>query len=169
MFNFNPFTQVYQRLLTTLSNDSLLSTLVEPGNIVDFTGANPEPVKDEVEDADLPEMQLIPLGGPVKRDNTMKLTVDYAFSVQITTGDNRINAWLLPIQWAIIRGVYAAGDSLGLSWVKMVRLTALTNQSNDPAQRGIEGWVTVMHIVVTMLLDNDCLEAGNEPVIRTNN
>ena len=169
MYNFDPFTKVYQALLAAISGDTVMAALVQPSNIVDFTSPNPEPVKDEIESADLPELQLIPMGGPIKRDNTMKLTVEYGFSLQITTGDNRINGFLLPIQWAALRAIYAAGDCLGFDWVKQVRCTAVNALQDNAAQRGIEGWVSAMHIVVTMLIDNDVLESGNEPFLRSDN
>lgn len=161
----DPFTQMYNALFQALASDPFLQTFIQPANTVSWVTENPEPAKTEVSQADLPEIQLLPAVTEIDWQTTVWIRVDCEYTVQITTGDLRVQKELFPIQWGIVRAISQAGDSLGLSFVSKVRTKMFTNQINDPAvQRGVEGWVSLVKVNVEARLRYEWLNQNTEPL-----
>jgi hypothetical protein len=148
----DPFTQVYQALLTKLLT-SEVTVLVRAGNVIRLDGANPDPRKVEVAAADLPELLLYPAGGAIELgycDDGLK--VDQQFNLAVATSDVRVSKGHFPLKWALLRAFWAIKDNLGLAFVELVRLSnAAETLSDDQQNRGMDGWSTLFSVTVTLV------------------
>jgi hypothetical protein len=159
----DPFTQVYQALLTKLVS-SEVTAMVRANNIIRLDGSNPDPRKPEVAAADLPELVLYPSGGAIELgycDDGLK--VDQQFNLAVATSDVRVSKGHFPLKWALLKAFWAIKDNLGLAFVELVRLSNAAETLSDDAQnRGMDGWSTLFSVTVTLVFDSSDLSPPPE-------
>lgn len=117
----DPFTQVYDALWTMIKSDVPLMAIIKAGNVIDFDG-NRNPLKDNLNEADLPELMLEPAGGegvPSASSTGAKSTQRFSLTITNRTLDvERFYA----IKWRLFYLIAKnAPDNLGLDFVKIVR------------------------------------------------
>jgi hypothetical protein len=154
----DPITQVYNALWTLLESHAPLTQLVELRNRIKFSGTNTDPVKAEVLTADLPELRLVPLSGSSYLTRTSSSsTILQQFRVELSTGDQRVDAALFPIQWEVYRALCNWVTTLqALKWNSKAYVTTLKagehqqGVTNTDLQRGIKGWSLLWSCSVEM-------------------
>ena len=153
----NPFDLVFDRLWDLAESHPDVTRLVKPGNRVRFDRPQRAPIKEEIADADLPELVLLPDGatfGLLRTSASSSVVKRYSWLV--ATGDFRtptVNA----IEWALFCAMLNAQSVLGaLAWedasfVKRVDLSELTEGFADSERnRGIRGWSAISKVEVEM-------------------
>jgi hypothetical protein len=158
----DPFTQVLLRLWQIVLAEPGVASVVRPANRIILTaGDGFNPIKQNVQPGDLPELIIEPTTSTDEQAKTSKAaeTVQ-TWSMKIATNDLRINATdpatglrpgAFPLRWALLKAMCAAGDKLGLDFVIRTRLTTTLSNTYDPVEnRGTEGW-TVLMTVTTYL------------------
>lgn len=154
----DPFTEGYTALWALLENHAGFTGLVRAGNRVKFTGNKRDPVKQEVQEADLPEVRLVPAGSVIHLWHTSNgSSAVQHYSAQLATGDLRLDAALFPVKWEIVKALsksdpahYVNGYWLGLAHVKKVGPVHESTQGILDAElnRGKPGWAEVLRISV---------------------
>ena len=148
----NPYTEVVLGLWSLLESSSDFCTLVAPGNRIKFLGESRSPIKTEVSDADLPEVRIVPTGSTPHAhaaSNMHRETVRY--EVQLSTGDQRLDALVNPLRWIITRAMLNVHDHLknavmfaGLRIVVLARPSSVTDGvSQADMNRQIRGWAAL--------------------------
>lgn len=159
----NPFVQVYDALWSLAEASSELTSKVRVGNRVKFnhTGYD-SPIKDEVSDADLPELVLVSTGSGgnlLQTSSTSMITRQYEWL--LATGDMSVVNRLLPVEWALYAAMADWPSVLGaLRWpsddtvegfVKRAQLLSVNSGLTDSERnRGIVGWSSSWAIEVEM-------------------
>lgn len=147
----DPFTLVYKALWEMLEDHDEFKSFVREGNRVKFTGKPREYLKTQVQDADLPEVRLVPAGAQPHLQRTSNgSSVVERFEIQIATGSEGVDLSLYPVKWAVFKAMSNWSTRLSvLTWnenkfVKLARPTAINDGSSgfDEA-RGIKGWTSV--------------------------
>lgn len=170
MTTSNPFSDVYDALWDLAEASDLLTSLVKPKNRVKFnqtrTGGT---IKDQVSEADLPELVLVASGSSCNLHDTSsssRITRNYEWI--ISTGDLRINNKLLPVEWAIFCAmldwptVLASLQWQGAGFIKRTAVTDIsTGQSDAERNRGIAGWSSIWGIEVEMHFQTSLLRQVN--------
>lgn len=157
----DPCTQVYNKLWSVLEANSEFTDLVKPGNRIKLIGTDEDPIKQEVQKGDLPEVAIFPIGGP----NQIIMTSDNAkiertFSLTITSGSLRANRYLFPIEWVIFKIFHNANNTLGLDFVvKCVLSPSEQMMDNEELNRGTKGWSSIINIDVEMVIPRNALSA----------
>lgn len=165
-FDTDPLTQVYRALRTYLLNDQYLKPLVKPKNFPDLTGQAEDPLLDEVQDANLPELVMSPSGAPAPfgRTNT-ELGLYQTYSIRVATGQVILNQKFFPTVFALFRAFRRlergpAAQLLGLDFVQrcdqMDRNDAM--KISDEDARGTAGWVALYQVQVRMMFTNQQLD-----------
>ena len=163
----DPFSLVHNALWTLLERHKGFTDLVKSGNRIKFTGANRAPIKDPILTADLPEVRVTPVGGASQVQMTSSSTkVIKKWSVQVSTGDQRVDAVMFPVEWEILRALNDYVSTLtALQWnskpfVKLCRVTDISEGvSQQDLNRGIKGWSVVWACEVQMWFDSSDLVA----------
>lgn len=167
----NPFELVYDALWT-LAYTPVMADLVRPGNLVRFDqDDNPDPMKDPIASADLPELVLTTAGVPSinlhASSCSSKIVRRYQFL--LSTGDFRLNFRLYPVEWALVCAMTNWKEVLtGLTWrdyafVKHAKFVSVTEGESVAAQnRGIKGWSAIWTCDVDMYLRTQDLIDFNE-------
>lgn len=161
----DPFTQVYDGLWETLEAERDFTDLVRIGNRISFAGPEARPRKAELGYGDMPEVEIVPIGGEAQpwSTSTTLMAVE-RFEIRSVTGDQRIHEILNPLRWAILRALVAR-PRLGLpSWVEDARIVAVeTAQFEDvegsPRQEP-PGWFLTVRIEVRIMLGRDAALSG---------
>jgi len=148
----DPFTQVLERLWELLEGHAPLAAMVRPGNRIKLTGDGGDPYKQDLQHADRPELVIEPGRGEVRLAATStSTTAAQDFDLRLATGSLHVAGELFPITWEIVKALAAAGEALGLDFVRNVRLIALADSRTDAgANRGVRGWSTVLTVRVEM-------------------
>jgi len=172
----DPFSQVDRALWDLLEAHEGFTDRVRSGNRIKFSGGGSRsPMKDQVSEADLPEVRLIPTGGtPTLEIDSHTCQVVRRWEIQIATGDQRVDeagdltgtdkaygASLLPVEWEILRAMQGWRDVLrALNWpadeenkpfVLVHKCQPFTDgTTNTDLNRGIKGWSTVWGLEVYM-------------------
>lgn len=160
-FSTDPFTQAYNAIWTFLVAVDSLKDRVKKGNRITFANqAKPTPIKEQIIDADVPELTLMPGNGEYHLFNTSTShEIMQAYDLVAVTGDQRVTEDFFPIQWEVFKALAAAGDKLGLSFVTSVRINTVTGAlEEEERNRDMEGWVMVASIVVAMTIDREDIE-----------
>lgn len=164
MADINPFVQVYDALWGLLEADATFCGLVRLANRVKYStvsGVAPtaQPVKDQVQDGDLPEVRLVSVSASPHLQRTSNGTsVRRTYSLQIATGDLRYNDKLWPVEWAALKALSRWAETLlALEWngkpgfVKLVKPADLREgKAEIDLNRGIQGWSAIWEITVEM-------------------
>lgn len=154
----DPATQVYNALWDMLEAHKGFTDLVRVGNRIKMSGRKRRPIKDEVSEADLPEVRIIPAGGEphVQRTSNGSSLVK-RFAIQVSTGEEVVDVKLFPVEWEIYRAMSKWAVTLqalkwnGRSFVNLARPLEITEGVSDSdLNRGIVGWSTVWMCEVIM-------------------
>ena len=155
----DPFTQVYEAIWKLLADGDEFATSVKDGNRISYAGrSNRNPEKKNVLAADFPEVRLSPMGGEygTARDTGGRTWVE-RYQIMLCTGDRRVDVYLYPVRWAIIRALVDWETTLkALTWedsafVIKAELQAINvGTSEIDMKRGIEGWASFATLEITM-------------------
>jgi len=155
-FAVNPFTLVFDALWSILENSPQFNADVKVSNRIHLNITNKtDPLKQQIQDSDLPEVILTTAGassvGLFTTSSTSKIVKRYQFL--ISTGDPRVNQYLNQVQWdiyccftgwqSILGGlIWPVGS--GRNFVK--RADLVDNEeglSNTERNRGVVGWSSI--------------------------
>lgn len=170
----NPLIMVYDALWALAESSSRLTDLVRLKNRIKFnqTGQS-SPVKEDISNADLPELILVCTGGSGNLHNTSSTSsMTRRFEWIISTGDASISNKLLPVEWALYCAMISSQTTLGaLRWpsdatdgfCKVMRMLDIeTGQADADRNRGIAGWSSVWGVEVEMhFRSSDCVAVGD--------
>lgn len=156
----DPFTQVYNALYELPWARAEMCKLVERGNRVTFSGRDRSPLKDQVNVSDLPELRLIPTGStPHIQRTSSTSTWILRFEWQLATGDQRVNKFLYPVEFELLRAMANWIPTLqALTWKDKkfawgAPVTeARTGVTETDINRGIRGWVALWTCEVRLAL-----------------
>ena len=96
----NPIKKLYDALWEMLDDSTELKELVKPGNQLKWMENHTW--KDQILDADLPEIQIVPVTVTphLQRTSNMSSMLEQ-FAIRVATGDQRIDKNLFDIRWAV--------------------------------------------------------------------
>lgn len=166
-----PELQTIKGLWSLLESSRDFAAAVPESNRIKFIGTNRDPLKQEVATADLPEVRIAPdIGGGMEAIiSTSSAQTTFALSIQVATGDQRVDAdgeglhWL---KWLIFRALAdwpAVLMSLtwrGIPFVKNVKIAAVQDGTTDAdLKRGIKGWTSVWSVRVDAYFQTAALRA----------
>lgn len=169
----NPFRLVYEALWDLAEASAPLTDTVKLGNRIRFDHTDYfNPIKEEVSDADLPELVLVATatsGNMHETSSSSRINVQYEWL--IATGDMSVVNALLPVTWYLWAAMANWREQLGaLRWpaaatdgfVKRTQfLSANTGLTDSQRNRGIVGWSSVWAIEVEMhFATSDLVEVG---------
>lgn len=165
----NPFGMVYDALWNMALASEPLAELVKPRNRIRFDEENNrDPIKQNVQAADLPELVLVPVGSQAANltASSCESSIVRRYSFIVSTGDMRLTEGLLSVEWALFcalanwKAVLTALEHGGTRFVKNVRLAEVTNGESNPEQnRNIKGWSAVWSCEVEMRFRTESLIA----------
>lgn len=165
----NPFELTFDALWSLGEASVPLKELVKIGNRIKFNTNNSDPVKQNVQTADLPELILVSQGGTPNlhaTSCTSEMIRRYAWLV--STGDLRINHLSNPLGWAIFCAMTNWKIHLAsLEWqnkrfIKAANLTDVTEGDSDPERnRGIKGWSALWVCEIRMVFTTTDLKVYN--------
>lgn len=157
MSDTDPFTQVIERLWDLIEADGELAGLVKPGNRIKLTGDGQIPMKASVQDGDMPELAIEPVGGSLNPHYTStSLSVTQLYRFSLVTGNLMVDAVLFPVKWALLKLlVRICGNQLEeLPFVTNADLIGeAIEEGFDRAQeknRGTSGWALGLTLSVAM-------------------
>ena len=160
----DPFTMTHEALLDVLFKHDLLAAEIRSGNRVSFLNKR-HAFKEEVQAGDLPELRLVPTGGTphIFRTSNSSSCVR-RWEIQVSTGDQRVNVKLLPIEWYVFEAMHGWEAVLAeLTWCgkKFVKrcmpLTIQSGISNADLSRNVIGWATVWGCEIEMFFSSSDL------------
>ena len=155
----DPFTQIYDAIWKILENHKGVTKKVRLKNRIKLSGVDPNPYKNTVLDADLPELLLEPTGGGGFAWTSTGLQMASNFQLRLAAGDLRVHKQLFPIKWEIIRALKQTRTNLDLSFVKNVEITDINETiGNDEVDRGTPSWTGLFEISVQVYLTNTELQ-----------
>ena len=170
-FNPNPFTLVFDALWKLLENSPNFIADVKVSNRIHVNLANlSNPLKTQINDADLPEVILVSNGADdinlFNTSATSKIVKTYSFL--LSTGDIRVNNYLHQVEWDIFCAMTGWVNILGgLTWpvndtnhhfVKKCNLTNVTEGlADNERNRDIKGWSAIWSCMVEMWFANSDL------------
>lgn len=155
-FAINPFTLIFDALWSLFEQSPVFTTDVALGNRIHFNFYNdPNPLKPQIQDSDLPEVILISAGtneiNLYSTSATSKIVKRY--QVMVATGDLRIQNYLNQIQWDLycaftgwttLLGALIWPVGSGRTFVKRCALTDCEEGlDNTKENRGIIGWSSI--------------------------
>lgn len=158
-FDETPFDQVYTALWSLVEGRAAFDSLVKVGNRVRFDDLKTRnPLKEQIITNDLPELLLTTSGGTFNVHATSSsASCTRRYQWVLSTGDRRLRAGLLAVEWELFRAMVDWKSQLGSlqfsgqNFVKSCELVDLTEGESDPDRnRGIEGWSAVWAADVTM-------------------
>lgn len=168
MQSSDPFSLVYRALWSMLESHTGFTGLVRTGNRIKFSGAGRDPMKSEILSADLPEVRIVPAGGPPMLMRTSSSgSVVKRFQIQIATGEQRTDQTesLFAVEWEIIKAMHGWEAVLGaleitigegesavdVAFVKRCTAGEISEGVTDTdLNRGIRGWSAVWSCEVEM-------------------
>lgn len=157
----DPLSQVHAALWEMLEADPLWCDLVPAGNRIRFSGKGVSPRKDQqLSPADRPEVQIRAASVvPYLNADSSNTKITARFEIQIATGEQGLDASLLPILWQTIRALHGYRDYLRqLTWegatesfVKRVQTTSgAIGVGQGDADRGMLWWSVLWGCEVEM-------------------
>ena len=168
MSSTDPFTRVYNALWDVLEKHKGLTDLVKIGNRIKFTeeGFGLRPEKENVMDADFPELFLIPTNSQIVLFATSSSTeAIQEFELRFTTGDQRVDRLHFPLKWQVMIALSKC-ERLNLPFVKRLGIESFTETTDDPeANRGIKGWSARIVISVEMYFGHTVLQGTDTRIL----
>ena len=161
----DPITQAYRALRTALLADHDVRQAVKAGNFPNLTDADsPRPIKDNIQDADCPELLIVPLTSTyqVAQTNTGH-AMTRRFNVRLVTAQQVAHLKLFPVQWALFAAfarIVRTNKTLGLGFVQTLTLVDDTSSLADigDAQRSTRGWVSLLTVDIAFAFTDAALE-----------
>lgn len=166
LINANPFIDVYTMLWYLIETSQTYAgttfvptTLVNRTNRIRYDLGDQDPEKEEIEEADLPEIAIHFSGG----ESVLRTAADLAhftpvFNIYVTTGDNRFDRGLGEIIWAIWRALarYPEFDRAAeeMTYVHKINVGVAStgSRAEDEQARAIEGWYLAASLSVELWL-----------------
>lgn len=170
MTGVNPFVDVYNALWNLAEDSTPLTTLVKPSNRIKYNQSVPyDPTKDEVSEADLPELLLVSTGSSGNlRQSSSTSSIIRQYEWLIATGDTSLVNKLLRVEWALFCAmsdwptVLNALTFQGSTFCKRTQLVSVNSGLTDPERnRGINGWSSIWALEVEMHFKTTDLHAVN--------
>lgn len=147
----DPFSQVYTRVCDLLENDVELARYVKLRNIIRHDMKDPDPARENVQDADMPEIRVTAgfIQGPINQTCSTVIALQEII-IEVATGDNRLTNKLYPVKWRLFRALLDLQARLGIPYVQRVDISAptATSDTNALLNRGTEGYSTIYAIQV---------------------
>jgi hypothetical protein len=141
----DPLTQLYDNIVSAFKSECKGRFRLVNWN----SSRNPQ--LDRPAAADLPEVQIRPIGANVILGaRSCSTVVTCQTAITLTTGDYILGKALFPIEWLIIGILYRLQYSLV---AENVRIESVTTGITDPsavANRGITGWASQWNISVDL-------------------
>ena len=145
----NPYDALLETFWQVLESDTDFCSVVPSGNRIKFMGADREPVKRDISEADIPEVRVIVTGSaphPKRTSSSHSDTV--TLEIQVSSGDQRFSAMHNPLRWILFRALRNIEDELrrrcfwnGENPVKLAKPTQVRDGvSQSDLDRGIKGW-----------------------------
>lgn len=161
----NPFSQVYNGLWQLIDRNTIIQELVRKGNLIKFKEENE--LKQEINDADTPELQLVTSGGTfgIGGNSTMTQVIkNYTWS--IATGSMKVELYNI-LSFEIFRSLIDYECVLcpltwcGCLFVTNFRITNIEegNRMQD-LQRSIPGWCALWNCELQMSFPTKNLRLG---------
>ncbi len=167
----NPFIQTYDALWALAEESDLLTSLVKVGNRIKLNKVRPgSPIKDEVSQADLPELVLVATSGqPNLRSTSSSSMTIRSYDWLVSTGDMSVSNKLLPVEWALFcamanwPAILGALTWQGKSFIKRANFTGVSTGFSDPERnRGIAGWSSIWSVEVEMHFSTSDMLTANQ-------
>lgn len=152
----SPLIDVYNKLWEVVEDCPSLMELVRPANRIKVVGVGgTDPLKDRIQEGDLPELLLQPMFGAstsIASSSAVKFVRTFQFAV--TTGEQGADR-LLDIDFMLsscLVRAYKVVPSLTWNGKSYVKRLTITDQEagKTPFKRNIEGWVGLHSIDVEM-------------------
>lgn len=175
----DPFVQNYNALWTLAEDSSRLTDLVFPGNRIKFnqsqslsSGPNRHPIKNEISQADTPELMLTSTGFEANIHNTSSSSrTTRRYEWIISTGDMVIVDKLLPVEWALFAAMMNWKNTvcdltwMGVKFNKRMDILSVDNGLTDPTRnRGIQGWSALWRCEIEMHFPTNLVIADANPI-----
>lgn len=152
----DPLTVIHEAAWAEFDGDTAMAALVAPKNRIKFTDRSD--LKKHVQDADLPEVILIPRSNVGNLTSTSSsVSFEITFDWLISTGDYRVSFRILPVIWNLYRVMskfQQSASSLEFGGRKFCNgITFNSNtigESDAERNRGINGFSAVMSFTVKM-------------------
>lgn len=165
--NPDPFTMVYDGLWDLVDRNPYLRQLLPARNKIKFDEDNAR--KDSLNDADLPELQLLSDGGLANlRNNSSQSSITRNYIWQIATGDNRINPIFNKICFELYRSMFDWECTLcNLLWcdcrfVTGCRLVQIVDGNFlQDIERNIPGWSSLWSCEVDFVFPKQLLRLNS--------
>ncbi len=160
----NPLTRVYDAIWDLFTGVTEFSEFFNVGNIIDFSDESTrDPLKINAATEDMPECILVPENmtpNLFDSSSSTKIIQNYAFIIH--TGDLRLHAYILKINWIALVALKNWKTTLGqLQWkgenfVKVVRIQDSTiGRTEGERERRINGWSSIFRVSVEMHLKTE--------------
>ena len=157
----DPYTAVVDGLWALLESKECFTDLVRVSNRIKFTGTDRSPIKREVGEGDLIEVRVLPVTCTPHPERTSSgESEDVTFEIQVSTGDQRIDAGVFPIHWAIkkalvdvhayLRTNVTFGDDDNQIVNSVEVESGRFGVSQADLNRGIKGWSAIHSIRVKL-------------------
>ncbi len=158
----DPLSLVYNKLWDMLEAHAALVALVKVGNRIKYDTYRQSSMKDTLNDADLPEISIIPVGGnPHIRRTSGGTSFNELYECRLVTGSQMLGqeGGFLPIKWEVYRAFVDWDLSLKtLLWggevfvVKCLMDEVSDNMLDEKLtiERGFIGWVSLLRFNVEM-------------------
>ncbi len=153
-----PYTLVLRDLKNVLLAYPDFVLLADEHNVITFTGYDRSPTEDNVTEADLPEVRILLAGsipGQHAASNMSGDTVTY--EIQVSTGDQRLDALHLPLKWVVFRALRQCESRLQLlEWngkpfvLSAAAISVSEGVANADLNRSIIGWSAIWACEVRM-------------------
>lgn len=158
MVEEDPLSIVYDGVWELVDNFAPFKDQFRPGNIIRLNDPNnPDPLKNNIQTADLPEVILVFSGGSGNTHSTSSQSqMGQQFDFLISTGQKRVGL-TSALKWHAFQCVYHWRESLaGLTYrgetfvTSLDWLGVLEGMSDPQNNRGILGWSSVVSIKCEM-------------------
>jgi hypothetical protein len=172
----DPFSEVQAAIENVIRNNPDLAKLISIGN-EEADGED----KHLIKDADAPGWHIRPWagGGAQLRKTSSATMLVQNYAIGLVSLDKDIKVSYFPLKFQVIRAFELAmqnsGGNLGLSYVTGFQFADILDQDatnganvNADLQRGMEGWVGIVVISVTMLINNVAMRVATLKVSQPN-
>lgn len=154
----DPLSLVYEGLWKLVEDFEPFKDAVREGNRIRLDGRSRNPMKANVQAADLPEVILHPQGGESNlHANSSESRLTRRFAFLISTGDMRIDYLHFPLQWHVLRALTNWKEKIGeLVWKGHAFLVDVNmpdtqeGESDPDRNRNIKGWSSIVTIETVM-------------------
>jgi len=151
----DPFTTVIEQLWDLIEANTYLADHIKPGNRIKMSGRKQIPEKSNLQDGDLPQLVIVPTGGPARphfTSSSVSLTEQFVF--HLVTGNLTVDSILFPVKWELLKMlVTATSTNLDLDFVVNADLVDDMIEGFDNKQeenRGTAGWSLGLTLTVLM-------------------